>query len=73
LVEPIEVLEDVSLDESNLKKFSRIGTSMGEKIPQTRHHMLQFEHKFCMIWIYIEWVMIVWSWAKVMGISMHTH
>ena len=34
LVEPIEVLEDVPLDESNLKKFTRIGTSMEEKTKQ---------------------------------------
>ena len=34
LVEPIEVLEDVPLDESNLKKFTRIGTSIGEKMKQ---------------------------------------
>ena len=32
LVEPIEILEDVPLDESNLEKFTRIGTSMGEKM-----------------------------------------
>ena len=32
LVEPIEVLEDVPLDESNLEKFTRIGTSIGEKM-----------------------------------------
>ena len=34
LVEPIEVLEDVSLDESNLEKFTKIGMSMGEKTKQ---------------------------------------
>ena len=34
LVEPIEVLEDVSLDESNPEKFTRIRTSMGEKTKQ---------------------------------------
>ena len=32
LAEPIEVLEDVPLDESNLRKFTKIGTSMGEKM-----------------------------------------
>jgi len=32
--ELIEVLEDVPLDESNLKKFTRIGTSMEEKMKQ---------------------------------------
>ena len=34
LVEPIEVLEDVPLDESNSEKFTRIGTSMEEKMMQ---------------------------------------
>ena len=32
LGEPIEVLEDVLLDESNPRKFTKIGTSMGEKM-----------------------------------------
>ena len=32
LAEPIEVFEDVLLDESIPKKFTRIGTSMGEKM-----------------------------------------
>ena len=31
-VETIEVLEEVPLDESNLEKFTRIKTSMEEKI-----------------------------------------
>ena len=31
-VEPIEVLEDVPLDEGNPKKFTRIGTSMEQKM-----------------------------------------
>ena len=31
---------------------------------EIRHPGLKFEHKFCMIWIYIEWVMAVWSWAS---------
>ena len=34
LTEPIEVLEDVPLDKSNPRKFTRIGTSMGEKRKQ---------------------------------------
>ena len=34
LIEPIEVLEDVPLDKSNPRKFTRIGTSMGEKTKQ---------------------------------------
>ena len=32
LTEPIEVLKDVPLDKSNPKKFTRIKTTMGEKI-----------------------------------------
>ena len=31
LAEPIEILEDVPLDESNPEKFTKIGTSMWEK------------------------------------------
>ena len=31
LVKPIKVLEDVLLDESNPEKFTKVGTSMGEK------------------------------------------
>lgn len=31
VVETIEVLEDIPLDESNPKNFTRIGTSMEEK------------------------------------------
>jgi len=31
LAEPIEILEDVPLDESNLEKFTKIGTSIEEK------------------------------------------
>ena len=42
LVEPIEVLEDVPLDESNLEKFTRIGTSMEEK---TKQRLIQFLKK----------------------------
>ena len=34
LAEPIEMLEDVPLDESNLEKFTKIGTSMEEKMKQ---------------------------------------
>ena len=34
LAKLIEVLEDVPLDESNLEKFTRIGTSMEEKTKQ---------------------------------------
>ena len=31
LAEPIEILEDVPLDEFNPEKFTKIGTSMREK------------------------------------------
>ena len=41
-VELIEVLEDVPLDESNLEKFTRIGTSMEEK---TKQDLVQFLNK----------------------------
>ena len=41
-VELIEVLEDVPLDESNLEKFTRIGTSMEEK---TKQDLVQFLKK----------------------------
>ena len=34
LAEPIEVLEDVPLDKSNSKKFTKIGMSMEEKTKQ---------------------------------------
>ena len=34
LAKPIEMLEDVPLDESNPEKFTRIGTSMEEKTKQ---------------------------------------
>ena len=32
VVEPIEVLEDVLLQEDDLEKFTKIGTSMKEKV-----------------------------------------
>ena len=41
-VELIEVLEDVPLDESNLEKFTRIGTSMEVK---TKQDLVQFLKK----------------------------
>lgn len=31
LAEPIEMLEDIPLDKSNIEKFNRIGTSMEKK------------------------------------------
>jgi len=39
LAEPVEVLEDVPLDESNPKKFTRIGTIMKE---ETKKILLNF-------------------------------
>ena len=44
VVEPIEVLEDVPLVESNLEKFIRIGTSMEGK---TRSHPIPQEEHSC--------------------------
>ena len=41
-VELIKVLQDVPLDESNLEKFTRIGTSMEEK---TKQDLVQFLKK----------------------------
>ena len=34
LAEPIEILQDVPLDESNPKKYTRIGTSIRENTKQ---------------------------------------
>ena len=42
VVEPIEVLEDVPLDESNLEKFTRIETSIERKMKQD---LIQFLKK----------------------------
>ena len=39
LAKLMEALEDVPLDESNLEKFTRIGTSMEEK---TKHDLVRF-------------------------------
>ena len=39
LAEPIEVLEDVPLDESNLEKFTKIGISMKE---ETKQDLMKF-------------------------------
>ena len=43
---PIEVLEDVPLDESNVEKFIRIGTSMEEKKKQDLSNSLRRAHMF---------------------------
>lgn len=42
VAEPIEVLEDIPLEEGNLEKFTRIGTSMKEK---TKKDLVQFLRK----------------------------
>ena len=42
IAEPIEVLEDIPLEEGNSKKFTRIGTSMEEKPKQD---LIQFLRK----------------------------
>ena len=34
VVEPTEILEDITLEKVNLEKFTRIGTSMKEKTKQ---------------------------------------
>ena len=39
VAEPTEILEDVPLEEGNLEKFTRIGTSMEEK---TKQDLVQF-------------------------------
>ena len=42
IAEPIEVLEDIPLEEGNPKKYTRIGTSMEEKMKQD---LIQFLRK----------------------------
>ena len=39
VAEPTEILEDIPLEEGNLEKFTRIGTSMKEK---TKQDLVQF-------------------------------
>ena len=34
VVEPIEMLEDIPLDENNLEKYTRVGASMEKKMKQ---------------------------------------
>ena len=41
VAEPIEVLEDIPLEEGNPEKFTRIGTSMEEKTKQDLVHFLR--------------------------------
>ena len=63
-VESIEVLEDVPLDESYPKKFTRIGTSMEEK---TKQDLVQFLKKSTNVF--------AWSHENIPGIdpSLITH
>ena len=42
VVEPIEVLEDIPLDENNLEKYIRVGASMERK---TKQNLVQFLKK----------------------------
>ena len=42
IAEPTEVLEDIPLEEGNPKKYTRIGTSMEEKMKQD---LIQFLRK----------------------------
>jgi len=58
LAEPIEVLEDVLLDESNPKKFTRIGTSMEEK---TKQDLVRFLKKNMDVF--------VWSHEDMLGLT----
>ena len=48
VAEPIEVLEDVPLDESNSEKFTRIGTSMEEKMKQDLVQFFKKSTCFCL-------------------------
>ena len=45
VAEPTEVLEDISLEEGNLEKFTRIGISMKEKTKQRPRSVLKKEHR----------------------------
>ena len=58
MVEPIEVLEDAPLDESNSEKFTRIGTSMEEK---TKQGLVQFLQKSINVF--------AWSHEEMLGID----
>ena len=48
VAKPIEVLEDVPLDESNSEKFTRIWTSMAEKMKQD---LVQFFKKSTYVFV----------------------
>ena len=58
VVESIEVLEDIPLDESNLEKFTRIGTSMKEKM---KKELVQFLKKRIDVF--------AWSHEDMLGIN----
>ena len=58
LAKPIEVLEDIPLDESNSEKFTRIGTSMEEKMKQD---LVQFLKKSTDVF--------AWSHEDMLGID----
>ena len=64
LAEPVEVLEDVPLDESNPEKFTRIGTSMEEK---TKQDLVKFLRRSTDVF--------TWSHENMLGIdsSVITH
>ena len=59
LVELIEVLEDISLDKFNPEKFTRIGTSMEEKM---KHSLIQFLKKSTNVF--------AWSHEDMLGIDL---
>ena len=58
VAEPIEVLEDVPLDESNLEKFTRIETSMKKK----KQDLIQFLKKSMDVF--------TWSHEDMLGINL---
>ena len=41
MVEPIKALEDISLDENNPKRYTRVGTDLEEKIKKDLVHFLK--------------------------------
>ena len=41
VVEPIKALEDISLDENNPKRYTRVGTDLEEKIKKDLVHFLK--------------------------------
>ena len=59
IAEPIEVLEDVPLNESNPENFTRIGTNMREK---TKQDLIQFLKKSTDVF--------AWSHEEMSGIDL---